>query len=768
MLNSLSAQPTNAPEALQATKPIALEVIPGNIPQELKDIARWLCWCYEWVIDKHGKGKWQKVPKIPGLDRNGSHSNPKTWRSFGEAYQAYSQARDYYDGIEIVLDDPLVGTDYDDCRNAETGEINEWATGHIKAQNTYTEVSPSKTGAKSIALGKLVKGIKRPQAEMYAKKRVFTITGHVLPGYTTIREAQPAIDALYTEIAGCTPDEVKDGSAGSGDRTALVQAIPESEWERARVLSRNSLDTLKRRIKLAAREGTQLAVALSGDYAEFHRRWPYVGIYRADGTLDDSQIRAVVARGIYGRGFTFPEYVALMSAEFGDSMLAKWKTRQAVKEELADLWRKAELWHNAANKTIYKPNAPQQKAIERDVIDQPRSCNRPGRDWRKYTGEHTRQLDSFYLFLREYVNGADPVKTGDLSDKYGIHRTAVSRLLDELRDAGRIKTQRLAGGGGLVISFDTEAESVKIADLPHTESLKRDVIDLIGTNTPVLAVDMPRIEDTQPQCIKEIEETHDDHTICVSSIVPKVDHISGNEVQPAIVAVAPSAEESRASELQALGMLMDCYLSGVKRASEKGASAYLADNVPAHNYSSEEISSFYRAALERRRCEKARQRAQQRPRKPMTKEQREARLQRQIAKLPTMRYGKLRQLSRWCDRLIEDGPNGPEGKRYYFARELAPHINAELDQRAEKTERLRRRKGRSAATVEERLLLAEIEDQRGPAVVQQRIPRAVRVDSAPTTEQPATPEIVGGWRGLVDRLRIRQQPQPIVASGAYV
>ncbi|MDQ5854671.1 MAG: hypothetical protein M3380_21885, partial [Chloroflexota bacterium] len=48
---------------------------------------------------------------------------------------------------------------------------------------------------------------------------------------------------------------------------------------------------------------------------------------------------------------------------------------------------------------------------------------------------------------------------------------------------------------------------------------------------------------------------------------------------------------------------------------------------------------------------------------------------------------------RWCERLLEEGPNGPRGAQFYLARWLAPHIAQELE-RPERLAALKRTKVR--------------------------------------------------------------------------
>lgn len=46
-----------------ATKPSSIVIDVANIPAELKELDRWLCWKWEWDQSKNdGAGKWDKPP----------------------------------------------------------------------------------------------------------------------------------------------------------------------------------------------------------------------------------------------------------------------------------------------------------------------------------------------------------------------------------------------------------------------------------------------------------------------------------------------------------------------------------------------------------------------------------------------------------------------------------------------------------------------------------------------------------------------------------
>jgi primase-polymerase (primpol)-like protein len=137
-----------------------------NIPEELRQRS-------QWVVHK------DKVPYIAGGVGRASSTDSLTWRTFQEAVQALDNGR--YDGIGFVFSsgDPFAGIDLDDCRDPETGELEEWAEKLVKDFGGYTEASPSGTGVHIIVRGK-APNKKRGRVEAYSSERFFTVTGEAL------------------------------------------------------------------------------------------------------------------------------------------------------------------------------------------------------------------------------------------------------------------------------------------------------------------------------------------------------------------------------------------------------------------------------------------------------------------------------------------------------------------------------------------------------------------------------------------------------------
>jgi putative DNA primase/helicase len=144
------------------------------LPEELRQRHQWVVW----KLEERG-GKPTKVPYIAGGSGKASSTDSLTWRSFEEAVQALETGR--YNGIGFVFSsgDPFAGVDLDDCRDPETGELEEWAAKIVEAFGSYAEVSQSGTGVHIIVKGK-APNKKRGKVEAYSSERYFTMTGRVL------------------------------------------------------------------------------------------------------------------------------------------------------------------------------------------------------------------------------------------------------------------------------------------------------------------------------------------------------------------------------------------------------------------------------------------------------------------------------------------------------------------------------------------------------------------------------------------------------------
>lgn len=163
------------------------------IPDSMRQARRWMCWSYQ-----IRGGRRTKMPYVPG-GGPASSTDPDTWRTFEEAVKV----EQFYSGIGFVLGDGVLGVDWDDVRDADTGE---WLPGileEILSLESYAEISPSGTGGHVICHGKKPGDPCRKSSgprEIYDSGRYFTVTGDHIDG-TPEEVREPPVDALESVYA---------------------------------------------------------------------------------------------------------------------------------------------------------------------------------------------------------------------------------------------------------------------------------------------------------------------------------------------------------------------------------------------------------------------------------------------------------------------------------------------------------------------------------------------------------------------------------------
>lgn len=493
-------------------RPTAPAPLSENIPAELKARAQWVLWRYEWVVNKQGIGKWTKVP-YGARDVKAATNRPTSWQSFASALDRYHANRDYFDGIGYVFaeDDPYVGGDVDNDLSLE------------RIPPTYAETSPSGKGTKFIARASGAYGRKTARGELYSSKRFFTITGRVVAGHEHITECQAAVEAFAASLGGKERKARTGSGCGDGSRAQIAADIPEAEWAEGRRLLRTEIHRLLGRVRAAAGRDTLLALLLGGEYARAYAKYPGKNLYRGDGSVDASNVRFWTGQGIYGRGFTFAQYIAIMSHLYAADALAKWGTKELWRQELAAMW------HEYPNYTAYTPRAYTPRTVPKVK--------------RGRAGNHADLVERVYQLLIDHKAGAEAIVTaGAIGDVIYCHRRTVMTILNELRAAGRIATRRLPRHGGLVITF----------------------LDVIYSDQPAAVSPQPHAPNDAPPA--PTEETTD-VARCVSSECA-VDHTLHEAILVALDALPGKRLNERTGELKAWPR------------STKRICAYLAEHYP--------------------------------------------------------------------------------------------------------------------------------------------------------------------------------------------
>jgi hypothetical protein len=384
-----------------------------NIPAELKACYQWIVWRYEWRVNKQGVGKWTKVPYTPGTTSRAMPNKESTWRTFNAAWACYLERPDFFDGIGFMFkkNDPYVGGDRDHSLDLEG------------IPPTYAEVSPSGEGIKFIARASGHYSRHTVKGEIYSSGRFFTITGRVIPGYCTITNCQEAVDRFLASLGG--QDRKNSAYNSNGSRAQLAAAVSAEEWAEGRRLLRDELSRLLARLRASTAPKTQLWYVLRGDFDGLQDQYPRAGAIRGDGSIDSSQIRAIFANGVRGRGFSFPQFVALFYHFYGADCFAKWGTNQGFREEAATLWAKA--------RPARPGDSPQTIVPQGDL------------------------LERVYQVLQNYRAGISAiVMLDDVARDLGIHKGTASKAIKDLVAAHRITTRRYGSHGGLIVEFTGE------------------------------------------------------------------------------------------------------------------------------------------------------------------------------------------------------------------------------------------------------------------------------------------------------------------------
>lgn len=193
----------------------------------LKSRRQWVSWKY---VMKDGSSKPTKPPYQPANGMPASHSKPENWGRYEDAVRRSERSRMDGVGYVLTLDDGLTGYDLDNCRDPDTGEVEPWAQEVLDLKETYAEVSPSETGFRLIAEGKIEAAIKNDPAsvEIYGHQRYLTITGRHVPGSPTdILPAPKTLALLKARVDEFKARQAEDrASLAPASASISTQALP--------------------------------------------------------------------------------------------------------------------------------------------------------------------------------------------------------------------------------------------------------------------------------------------------------------------------------------------------------------------------------------------------------------------------------------------------------------------------------------------------------------------------------------------------------------
>lgn len=176
----------------------------ANIPEELKELPRWM----SWHAESNNGEKPKKIPYCPTLmNAWGSSTDSSTWGTFAQAEAAFDEGG--RSGVGFVLnDDGIVGIDIDQCV-VDGQPLTAAITLMQDLGVEYIEFSPSSTGLRGFGYAeKLEKGVNGNfnglKVELYSGRRFLTVTGHALKSGPLARLKG------FTELA----DKVRGGGRG--------------------------------------------------------------------------------------------------------------------------------------------------------------------------------------------------------------------------------------------------------------------------------------------------------------------------------------------------------------------------------------------------------------------------------------------------------------------------------------------------------------------------------------------------------------------------
>ncbi len=202
-------------------------------PDLLPELKKRRLWALGRATWNEKKQRWDKEPFIADLlgTTGASHSDPSTWRSFGQAIAVYEKWLSWenpFTFLMVACDGTTTFTDQDHCRNPETGEITPEAMERARRISSYTEPSYSEAGLHHLSWGTVPAGRKNEKlgVEMYSQTRFCALTGQPLAEFPqTMKQRQEEVNALYKELFPPKPEplwDLPEGDAATDEELARV------------------------------------------------------------------------------------------------------------------------------------------------------------------------------------------------------------------------------------------------------------------------------------------------------------------------------------------------------------------------------------------------------------------------------------------------------------------------------------------------------------------------------------------------------------------
>ncbi len=183
------------------------------IPQALRETDQWVCWRREERTGADGEPYLTKIPVNPLNGSNASASDPSTWAEFERACE-HDRHHEGITGIGFMFShyDEFAGVDFDNAYDPEVVEWQPWAERALDDLDSYTEFSPSHTGAHTIVKAEKpgdrcktgmpseLEAYDSSEVEIYDTERFFTVTGdHVAGEAEAVEKRSDAFEAVYRD-----------------------------------------------------------------------------------------------------------------------------------------------------------------------------------------------------------------------------------------------------------------------------------------------------------------------------------------------------------------------------------------------------------------------------------------------------------------------------------------------------------------------------------------------------------------------------------------
>ncbi|MGH9621480.1 MAG: hypothetical protein ACRD45_17465 [Bryobacteraceae bacterium] len=206
-----------------------------HVPAELLEYKQWVLW-----RRTEANGRATKIPISPWSGKAAGCDKPPTWSTYRQVLYAMRRLPCHGIGFVFTEADPFCGIDLDQCRSA-SGAITSEALNLIKRLESYTELSPSGSGAHILVQAKLPgKGRRSGKVEMYDTGRYFTITGkHLIGTPATIQNRQVVLEQLADELfpkASAVPSDSFANSPSLSDEELIRRAKNARNGDRFRRL----------------------------------------------------------------------------------------------------------------------------------------------------------------------------------------------------------------------------------------------------------------------------------------------------------------------------------------------------------------------------------------------------------------------------------------------------------------------------------------------------------------------------------------------------